>query len=377
MQFPFPLRLVFIVATLALPVAPAAAGSSGEAHGAAAPEGAIRATVASALPANHAALMIYLEKFQSELDRRLSEAGAPAIAWRPAHEGLLAQDGGVLEAVEDNLAAFGIVSVDAETERLPLQNITQQLPFTTERCEVVAKAYHATQRTVAGMDGPFNAARQRYLAPIAADEPSFAGIIKITNAGEVRGRPIGMTAQYAAWLDGVQAIPVRMPEVSMADRLESQSLFAVLMPASDVVRLRLRPVAEYFTDTGFGSQVSHVVTVNARWYAAQPDAVRTAIDETAGAFVVAGAEAYCAAGRKAREKLRASEVRSASLLRSRREQWVAALPPLGWEWARANDAAGRPGTVALSDFVARLEKAGVTFLRDWTSPSTRVVAAGE
>ena len=77
-------------------------------------DGAMSFTVTSGLPENHMALRLFQEHFRAELDRRLTEAGGEAPRWVETHDGTLSRFGGTLEAVEDDLSLFGIVSVNHE-----------------------------------------------------------------------------------------------------------------------------------------------------------------------------------------------------------------------------------------------------------------------
>src|SRR5690606_919296 len=104
---------------VALALAVPAAGARAEEPPAGGP---LAVTVVSALPGDHPVLRIFRARFQDALDRRLAEAGGGrAIVWREVHDGIIAEAGGVFEAVEDDLAAIGIVGIDAEADRLPLQ----------------------------------------------------------------------------------------------------------------------------------------------------------------------------------------------------------------------------------------------------------------
>tara|TARA_A100001037_G_scaffold297989_1_gene320867 strand:- start:467 stop:766 length:300 start_codon:yes stop_codon:yes gene_type:complete len=80
----------------------------------------VRLSIASALPENHTAIGIVCARFQDVIVRLIKDAGAGDIAWDEIHAGTLARTGGALEAVEDDLVQFGIVSVGHERRRLPL-----------------------------------------------------------------------------------------------------------------------------------------------------------------------------------------------------------------------------------------------------------------
>lgn len=328
-------------------------------------------SVVSALPKNHVALKIFRERFQSEVERRLADAEFGPVVWDETHAGTLARFGGVLEAVEDDLALFGIVSVNHESKRLPLQNLTFRAPFTTESCVMVGNAYHAIHQTLDGMTAPFAAARQTYLAALASDSYNFIATRSIRNAADVRGMPIAVADRIEDWVAGVDGVPVRLQAKLVNARLEEGALIGALLPTTEMQRLRLKQHADHYTRTGFGAQVPFVVSMNTKAFAALPEAVREAVLDTASDFVPAAANDYCAAGDTALENLKAQGIRTAKLLKSRREQWSSVLPPMAQAWARRNDQAGRPGTQAVAAYMNLLEVAGARVMRDWSLPAPR------
>lgn len=340
----------------------------------------LRLSVTSGLAENHAVPAIVRTHFQNEVVRRVAEADGGEIVWDEMHAGTLTRMGGVLEAVEDDLALIGIVAVNNETHRLPLQNLTFHMPFTTESCTIVGAAYQAVHTTVPDINEAFAAARQTFLSGIASDGYNFISVQSIRNADEVRGLKVGIVDRVEAWIAGVEGIPQRLPDDTMRARMEAGVLGAAVLPTTEIGRLGLKLQADHYTRTGFGSQVPFVLTVNTARLRALPDVVRTAIEETTAAFTQSAAQAYCDAGDAALADLKAQGVRTTKLLKTRRFQWADQLPPLAQLWAAANDAAGRPGSKAVALYIDELRAAGVTLTRDWSRaapPSTLDAAAKE
>jgi TRAP-type C4-dicarboxylate transport system substrate-binding protein len=351
-----------LMAGLALAVCAGAPANAGE---------ALHLSVVSGLPTNHTAIKIFRDRFQAEVTRRLMDAKAENVGWDETHAGTLAHFGGVLEAVEDDLAMSGIISVNHETRRLPLQNMTYQAPFSSESCNIVGTGYHAVDETVEGMTAPITVARQTYLTVIASDSYNFMAVQKIRNAADVRGIPIGVSERLDTWLYGVDGVPVRIPAEDLNARLEEGVLIGVLASTTDMQRLRFKQHADHYTRTGFGAQVPYVVTVNSQALRGLPEKVRKAVLETADTFAPVAARDYCAAGAKALETLKAMGVQTAKLLESRRIQWADTMGPLAQIWAAQNDQAGRPGTNAIAAYMNHLTDSGVKLIRDWTIPAPR------
>lgn len=332
---------------------------------------ALRLSVASGLPGNHVALKIFREQFQGEIEQRVAAHDHGQIVWDETHAGKLSHFGGVLEAVEDDLAMFAVVSVNHESRRLPLQDLTFHAPFTTESCSVVANAYHDIQQSVDGMTEPFAGARQTYLAAMASDGYNFISTRKIRNAADLRGIRIGVVDQIDGWLHGVEAIPVRLLPDLLAPRIEADVLAGALLPNTEMQRLALKQLADHYTRTGFGAQVPFVVSVNTKAFADLPGPVREIVLAVAAEFVPAAASAYCAAGAAALETLKKQGIGTAKLLKSRRLQWADSLSPLAQAWAQNNDQAGRPGSQAIVAYMQHLVAAKVKITRDWSLPAPK------
>jgi TRAP-type C4-dicarboxylate transport system substrate-binding protein len=236
------------------------------------------------LAVNHAVPKIVRAHFQAEVTRRVAEAGAGEIVWDEMHAGTLTRMGGVLEALEDDLALIGIVSVNHEARRLPLQNLTFQMPFTTESCTIVAAAYKTVHSNLAGMTDAMSAARQTYLSSIASDGYNLISEQPIHNAAEVRGLKVGVIGRLEDWIGGVLDIPQRLPDDTMGARMEAGVLGAAVLPTSEIGQLGLKRYADHYTRTGFGSQVQRWAAANNAAGRPGREAVAMFIDElrTAG-----------------------------------------------------------------------------------------------
>jgi TRAP-type C4-dicarboxylate transport system substrate-binding protein len=330
---------------------------------------ALHLSVTSGLPANHVALKIFRSRFQDEITRRLEAENAGSVVWDETHAGTLSHFGGSLEAVEDDLSTFAIISVSHETKRLPLQDMTFHAPFTTENCALMGEAYHAIHRNLRGMTGQITAAHQTYLSAMASDDYNFIATQKIRNAADIRGMAIGVVDPVSSWVTGAEGLPVRLQADLLGARLEAGTLIGALLPNTEMRRLGLKKFADHYTRAKFGAQVPFIITVNTRALKVLPDALRSVVLETASGFASTSAQDYCAAGVEAVDILKSQGVLTAKLLKSRRFQWADALGPVAQKWAARNDKARRPGSKAMASFMSHLSAAGVTLTRDWSAPA--------
>ncbi len=323
-------------------------------------------TVVSGLSAGHPAVRIFREHFRAAAERQMAAVGdGVTLEWRPAYDGTIAKHGDVLEAISDGVGDIGLIALDYETKRLPLQGISFHLPFATTQCAIAAGAYHALHKEFVDMNTPWQRAGQIYLANITTDGYGFFSRPKIKSIEDLRGLTMAVSVRIKPWLSGVAAKPFRMPLGQIAGALEANTVDGAIMPITEIAGLNLERRLNHYLLTEFGPQTAYAVTINARRFADLAEPLRAALLAAADRFVPVGAQAYCDAGSSVLEKLKHGGMSTQRFFRSRRDHWVAALPPLGRMWASAREAEGYAGGVILTAYMDLLRIAGAKPKRDW------------
>jgi TRAP-type C4-dicarboxylate transport system substrate-binding protein len=323
-------------------------------------------TVVSGLPAEHPAIRIFREHFRAAVEKEMAEAGdGVTLKWRPAYDSTIAKQGDVLEAISDGVGDIGVIAVDSETRRLPLQNISFHLPFTTTQCTAAAGAYHALHTQIAEMNQPWQQAGQVYLANITTDGYGLFTGPKVKQVEDLRGLTLAVGVRIEPWLSGVAAKPFRLPAGQLAGMLEANAVDGAIMPITEFAELETEQRPNNYLLAEFGPQTAYVVTINERRFAAMPGALREALLAAADQFVPVAAEAYCDAGASALAAMKKAGMSTQKFFRSRREQWIVALPPLGQMWADAREAEGYAGKEILTAYMDHLRAAGAKPKRDW------------
>ena len=287
------------------------------------------------------------------------------LEWRSAYDGTIAKRGEVMEAISDGVGDIGIIAVDREPKRLALQNISFHLPFVTTRCTVTAGAYHALHKEIEDMNRPWLQTGQIYLANITTDGYGLFTNQKIKSIDDLRGLTFGVAVRIQPWLSGVAAKPFRLPMGQFAGSLEAKVVNGAILPMTEIAELELERQLNNFLLTEFGPQTAYVVTINERRFIDMPAPLRAALLAAADQFVPVAAQAYCDAGSDALADATEIGMRTQRFFRSRRQQWVNALPPLGQLWARAREADGYAGGKILTAFMDHVRTAGAKPKRDW------------
>ena len=323
-------------------------------------------TVVSGLPAEHPAVRIFREHFSAAVEREMAAAGdGVSMKWRPAYDSAVAKRGAVLEAISDGVGDIGIIAVDFEARRLPLQNISFHLPFTTTRCAVAAGAYHALHTQIGDMNKPWQQAGQIYLANITTDGYGLFTGPKVKMVEDLRGLTLAVGVRIEPWLSGLAADPFRLPLGQLDGLLEAGAVDGAIMSLTELAELKLERQLNHYLQTEFGPQTAYVVTINERRFVGLPPAQRSALLAAADQFVPVGAQAYCDTGSSLLADLKKRGMSVQKFFRSRREQWIVALPPLGQIWAAAREAEGYAGKEILTAYMDHLRAAGAKPKREW------------
>lgn len=323
-------------------------------------------TVVSGLPADHPAVRVFREHFRAAVAQRFAAAEDGAeVSWRPAYDGTIAHQGEVLEAISDGVGDIGIIPIDLEPRRLPLQDIGYQLPFTTTKCPVAANAYHAVHKSMIAMNTAWQNAGQIYLANITTDGYGLFANKNIKSIDDLRGLTIAVHERIEGWLSGVAAKPYRMPTGQIAGAVTDGAIDGAILPLSELDHWGLEQQLPNYLLTEFGPQTAYAVTINADRFAALSPPLREALLAAADDFVPRGAAAYCAIGDQLLAELDHHRIASQRFYRSRRMQWIEALPPLGRIWAAAREAEGLPGNDILTAYMDQIRAAGGQPNRDW------------
>ena len=105
-----------------------------------------------------------------ESNRRLEAMGSPyRIHWIEAYGGSLYKYGDTLEAIEIGLTDMGWVGTLWELSKMPLQNVTYYVPFTTNDYHMMYEIMNELHRTMPAMADAWTAQNQKFLGANALD----------------------------------------------------------------------------------------------------------------------------------------------------------------------------------------------------------------
>lgn len=346
---------------LAMAVAMAAAPAFGQET--------IKAVVIDGYPARALWVQEFTNFFIPEVDKRLAATGNYVMDWQESYGGSIVKPKGVLEGVQLGLGDIGIVTTIFHSSKLPSQAISAVTPFVAPDARAVAKAVDEIAKEFPTMQNEFAAQNQVYLATgVVLDTYQLFSKNPINSLADVEGSKVAGAGMNLRYLEGIKdAAGVRGGLTDFYNMLQTGLVDAAMLWPEAAKTFKIAEVAPYMLRADLGAVNSKTITVNKDYWDKLPDEVKGVLQEVAVAYrdhvaglamdrAAASREAYVAAGGTVVEMNPAE-----------REAWAKAMPNIAQEWAAGLDAKGEPGTDMLKAYLAKLQAAGYTGVRDWTA----------
>jgi TRAP-type C4-dicarboxylate transport system substrate-binding protein len=329
----------------------------------------IKAVVIDGYPAKAMWVQEFTDFFIPEVDKRLAETGNYKIDWQESYGGTIVKPKGVLDGVKLGLGDIGIVTTIFHSSKLPSQAIAAVTPFVSPDARAVAKAVDEIAKEFPTVQKEFEAQNQVYLATgVVLDTYQLFSKEPINTLKDLEGKKVagaGMNMRYIEGIDG--AAGVRGGLTDFYNMLQTGLVDSAMLWPEAADTFKIAEVGPYMLKADFGSVNSKTITVNKDYWDKLPDEVKAALQDVAVAYRdhVAGLAMDKA------EASRAAYIESGGtvveLSPEQRAAWAAAMPNLAVEWAAELDASGEPGSDMLKAYMAKLEEAGYTPVRNWAA----------
>jgi len=330
----------------------------------------IKAVVIDGYPARALWVAEFTNFFIPEVDKRLAATGNYEMDWQESYGGSIVKPKGVLEGVKLGLGDIGIVTTIFHSSKLPSQAISAVTPFVAADARAVAKAVDEIAREYPTMQKEFAAQNQVYLATgVVLDTYQVFSKTPISSVSDLEGGKVAGAGMNLRYLEGIEgAAGVRGGLTDFYNMLQTGLVdYAMLWPEA-AKTFKIAEVAPYMLRADLGAVNSKTITVNQDFWNGLPDEVKTALEEVAVLYrdhvagiamdrASASRDAYVAAG---------GTIVDASA--EDRAGWASSMPNIAAEWAANLDEKGEPGSEMLGAYLAKLEAAGYTGVRNWAAP---------
>lgn len=330
----------------------------------------IKLTIAS----SHATTLAWVGTMHTlivpETNRRLEARGSPyRVRWTEAYGGSLYKYDNTLEAIEIGLTDAGWVGTLWELSKMPLQNITYYVPFSSDNYYAIYEVFNELHRTMPAMAAAWTAQNQKFLGANSLDTYHLMTNFPVHSVDDLRGRKILAPGPSAAWLEGTGAVAVDGGLTTYYTQIQTGVADGVLTILTGAAPYRIHEVAPYVTLVGLGGQVSGSLSINLDTWNRLPKDVRSILEELGVEYSKAVADDI--AGRYARglERMRAEGAFVSELSVEEKRKWLAAMPDIAGRWVAATEARGIPAGEVLRAYMNGLRARGEQPLRNWDRPN--------
>jgi len=326
----------------------------------------IRLTVIDAYAPAALWVRVFLDYFIPEVDRRLARTGSYSIAWNQAFGGTVAKTGGVLEALQYDLADIGIITTPFHPDKIPFFNISYVTPLVTADIGLVARTVDSLVERYPELEQQWQAYNQVYLT-VAGSIDSYQVFVSesrepLSAYAGTKVAGVGLNLRY---LEGIRAAPVSSSLGEFYNNVATGLTDGALVWAESAVSYKLYEVAPYMIDVRLGAVTSKVITVNERTWNRLPAEVQQVLVDVSKDY---------------RDELAAETDRRAVLSRDtfvanggtilavsddERRAWAQRLPNMALEWAETLEAQGLPGRAILREYMDIMRANDQPIVRHW------------
>lgn len=301
-----------------------------------------------------------------EIESRLKKKGLAASIIRTEKYNLSGLAGaGAFLAVGGGEYDLALVDVRAETSALPLLQAPFHAPFTGLGQARLKSVMGKILDQLPEVRQSFLAKDQVLLALTASSEYVIVSKSSINTFDDLKGKKIGVAAASENWLKNTGAVAVVTDVYDLATNLKSGVLDGAILPAAELVQLKLIDNAKFVTLIGMGAMPAFALTFNKQRWDNLPGAIRDAVAGAAQAYEIKTTLSGRLVDGKIFQQLKAAGATISDLGIAERKKWAGSLPDSVKNWIQSVKKNQIPATRAMQVFLEALSQSGATPLRKW------------
>lgn len=287
------------------------------------------------------------------------------IEWNRAYGGTVAKLGAESDALGSGISDLGIVATIFEAGKFPLQQVSMQVPFTTNDIGVVSKAVaHAVDR-IEPMNAAWKRAKCVPLSHVSVDGYQLMTTFPVRSVDDLAGKKILAPGPIANWLKGTGAIAVAGNLNTYYNDLQTGLAAGVIVSMTPAWPVKLHEVAPHITLVNFGAQYTGSVAISESTLRRLPKGAADAARLAGQAYAADFATTQTALARSALENMARAGAKVAEFPEPERQRWATMLPDLPGQWSRELESRGMPAKAVVDAFLEGLEQQGVALPRNW------------
>ncbi|NRA21134.1 MAG: C4-dicarboxylate TRAP transporter substrate-binding protein [Oceanospirillaceae bacterium] len=329
----------------------------------------IKAVVIDGYPARALWVQEFSNYFIPEVNKRLAKTGNYIMDWQESYGGSIVKPKGVLEGVKLGLGDIGIVTTIFHSSKLPSQALAAVTPFVAVDARVVAKAVDEIAREFPAVQNEFSKQNQVYLATgVVLDTYQLFSKKPLKTLSDLKGSKVAGAGMNLRYLEGIEgAAGVRGGLTNFYNMLQTGLVDQAMLWPEAAATFKIAEVAPYMLEANLGSVNTKTVTVNKDYWKKLPEEVQKVLQEVAVDY----RDRLANIAMERAESSRAAYIKAGgtiiALSSEDRQLWVEAIPDIAAQWAEDLEKRGEPGTEMLKAYLAKLQAAGYTGLRDWSA----------
>lgn len=309
---------------------------------------------------------VFVDYFIPEVDRRLAGSGNYEIKWNKAFGGTVAKTGGVLEALQYDLADIGIITTPFHPDKLPFYNIAYVTPLVTSDVGLVARTVDELIERYPEVEAKWQEYGQVFLTTAGSiDSYQIFAAERVDNLTDYRGSKIAGVGLNLRYLEGIGAVAVSSSLGDFYNNVQTGLTDGALVWAESAVSYKLYEVAPFMIDIRLGAVTSKAISVNDRTWNRLPEEVRNVLKDVAHDYrdeLAAETERLAVISREAFEANGGTIVPVSA---AERLAWAQSLPNMALEWAETLEAQGLPGRRILADYMDIMRANNQPIVRHW------------
>jgi len=329
----------------------------------------IKAVVIDGYPARALWVHEFSNYFIPEVDKRLAKTGNYLMDWQESYGGSIVKPKGVLEGVKLGLGDIGIVTTIFHSSKLPSQALAAVTPFVAVDARVVARAVDEIAREFPAVQNEFSKQNQVYLATgVVLDTYQLFSKKPLHSLSDLKGSKVAGAGMNLRYLEGIEgAAGVRGGLTNFYNMLQTGLVDQAMLWPEAAKTFNIAEVAPYMLKANLGSVNSKTVTVNKDYWKKLPDEVKAVLQEVAVDYRDRLANIAMERAQSSRTAYENAGGTIIALSDADRLLWVNAIPDIAAQWAEGLDKKGEPGAKILKAYLAKLNAAGYSGIRDWSA----------
>jgi len=327
----------------------------------------VKITVVSGYPPVATHVGGVTDYFIKDVDAMLAKTGKYKVEWNIAHSGQIAKARGEIDAVQSGIADLSPLPTPAHFDRVPLYQIPYVTPFTSDDNEVLVSVLESLEKKFPQYDAAWRALNQRSIGLTTnVDNYMILSKKEVAKLSDLKGMKIGAAGANLPYVTSVGATGVSALLTDWYTGLNTGLYEAVLGWPQAIASFKLCEPAKFLLNGHVGASSPLNLTANLDWLKNLPEEVRNAVLAAAPSWHK-GQTALLKAGAQAGIDLCKKDfgMKFSVMAEADTVAWAKSLPPLGLDWAKAQDAKGLPGTGILSAYMDGMRAAKQRVVRNW------------